>query len=138
MDDQLSEADEKIYDVVVEKYYERNIAPMLKRIEGTEFQTIDEMLDAYYDVYNRYDAAAIRSGVFLDFLIDKGNLRQISDEDTLGKFIEAVWPACGKAIASFQGGQTKALGFIIGAVLKESGGRGNPDVIQRLVRAKLQ
>ena len=43
-----------------------------------------------------------------------------------------------KSIADYKKGKTNALGFLVGQVMKESKGKANPQIINKLVREKLE
>jgi aspartyl-tRNA(Asn)/glutamyl-tRNA(Gln) amidotransferase subunit B len=51
--------------------------------------------------------------------------------------IDQVLEAQPTAVAEFQSGQTKALGFLIGQVMQASGGKANPKLLRELLDRKL-
>jgi aspartyl-tRNA(Asn)/glutamyl-tRNA(Gln) amidotransferase subunit B len=62
---------------------------------------------------------------------------QVSDPEALDRLVEGVLAAQPAAVADFQAGQGKALGFLIGQVMQASGGKANPKVIRELLARKL-
>ncbi len=65
------------------------------------------------------------------------NLLQLSDETELKTIVEKVIDDNPKAIADFSNGEAKALGFLVGQVMKESGGQANPSLVQNLIKQQL-
>ncbi|MDQ7068865.1 MAG: glutamine--tRNA ligase/YqeY domain fusion protein [Sulfurimonas sp.] len=68
---------------------------------------------------------------------DKG-LVQISDPAVIAPIIDDVIAKNPDNVAKFKAGNTKLLGFFVGQVLKATGGKGNPKVVNELVMQKLQ
>lgn len=69
----------------------------------------------------------------------KRNLLQVSDETAIVAIVEQVLadPASQKAVADIQSGNDKAIGFIVGQVMKSSQGKANPALAQKLIRERL-
>lgn len=67
------------------------------------------------------------------------NLLQENDEEALGKIINEVLaaPECAKAAEDVRNGEMKAIGFLVGQVMKKSKGKANPATVNELIKAKL-
>ncbi len=67
------------------------------------------------------------------------NLLQENDEDALGKIIDEVLaaPECAKAADDVRNGEMKAIGFLVGQVMKKSKGKANPATVNELIKNKL-
>lgn len=67
------------------------------------------------------------------------NLLQNSDSDAIGAIVDAVLaePASQKAISDIQAGNDKAIGYLVGQVMKQSKGQANPSLAQKLIRERL-
>ena len=67
------------------------------------------------------------------------NLLQENDEEALGKIIDEVLaaPECAKAAEDVRNGEMKAIGFLVGQVMKKSKGKANPATVNELIKAKL-
>ena len=67
------------------------------------------------------------------------NLLQETDEEALGKIIDEVLaaPECAKAAEDVRNGEMKAIGFLVGQVMKKSKGKANPATVNELIKAKL-
>jgi aspartyl-tRNA(Asn)/glutamyl-tRNA(Gln) amidotransferase subunit B len=46
-------------------------------------------------------------------------------------------PESAKAVADIKSGQMKAIGFLVGMVMKESKGKANPGMVSEIIRGKL-
>jgi aspartyl-tRNA(Asn)/glutamyl-tRNA(Gln) amidotransferase subunit B len=70
---------------------------------------------------------------------DRG-LAQVSDAGELEAVVEKVLadPANARAIQDYRGGRQNALGFLVGAVMKQTRGKANPGLVNQLLREQLQ
>lgn len=66
-------------------------------------------------------------------------LIQENDLDALEKIVDTVLakPETKKAQDDFRAGEEKAIGFLVGQVMKESHGKANPSAVQDILRKKL-
>jgi aspartyl-tRNA(Asn)/glutamyl-tRNA(Gln) amidotransferase subunit B len=65
------------------------------------------------------------------------NLIQESDEGALLKAIEQVVTENPKAAEDVKSGEMKAIGFLVGQVMKHTQGRANPGLVQQLIKQHL-
>ncbi|MEG4804063.1 Asp-tRNA(Asn)/Glu-tRNA(Gln) amidotransferase subunit GatB [Microcoleus sp. ARI1-B5] len=70
-------------------------------------------------------------------LVESKGLIQISDTGALDRAIDAVLAANPKELEQYRAGKTKLLGFFVGKVMKETGGRADPKLTNELLAAKL-
>jgi len=72
-------------------------------------------------------------------LAAKKNLIQMSDEGAIATIVEQVLadPASAASLADIKAGKDKAIGYLVGQVMKESHGKANPALAQRLIRERL-
>jgi aspartyl-tRNA(Asn)/glutamyl-tRNA(Gln) amidotransferase subunit B len=61
----------------------------------------------------------------------------VSDESALGPAIDAVIAANPQQVETYLGGKEGVLGFLVGQVMKETQGKADPKVVNRLLREKL-
>lgn len=83
----------------------------------------------------------------LNVLIQKGgnveeiaqalDVLQVSDTGALEAIIEQVLAANEKAATDVRNGEMKAIGFLVGQVMKESKGKANPGMVKDLIQQKL-
>ena len=67
---------------------------------------------------------------------DKG-LVQITDTKAIEAIVDAVLEANQKAVEDYKGGNKKAIGALVGQVMKQSKGKANPQVVNQLLAKKL-
>lgn len=67
---------------------------------------------------------------------EKG-LIQVSDEGEIIKIVDQVLNDNPKAAEDVKNGEMKAIGFLIGQVMKQSKGKANPTLAQKLIRKRL-
>ena len=72
-------------------------------------------------------------------LAEVRNLLQVSDEGAIAAIVDEVLadPASAKAVEDIRSGNDKAIGFLVGQIMKKSQGKANPALAQKLIREKL-
>ena len=73
-----------------------------------------------------------------DAIIDAKGLRQITDDDAISAIIEQVVADNPKQLEQYKGGKERVLGFFVGQVMKATGGKANPDAVNRLLKERLR
>lgn len=71
-------------------------------------------------------------------IVDRRGLRQISDEGALREIVRRAMAANPDAVQSYRQGKEKALGALVGAVMKETRGKANPQLVNRLLLEALR
>jgi len=71
-------------------------------------------------------------------IIEEEGLGQIADEASLEKIVRQVIKENPEAIQDFKNGKKKALGFLVGQIMKKTKGRANPGMVNRLLKGKLE
>ncbi|HEY0782170.1 MAG TPA: Asp-tRNA(Asn)/Glu-tRNA(Gln) amidotransferase GatCAB subunit B, partial [Thermoanaerobaculia bacterium] len=64
-------------------------------------------------------------------------LAQVSDRTQLASWIDQVIEEQAGPVAQYRAGKTQTLGFLVGQVMKRSGGRAEPQGVQQLLRQAL-
>ncbi|MDA0678932.1 MAG: Asp-tRNA(Asn)/Glu-tRNA(Gln) amidotransferase subunit GatB [Proteobacteria bacterium] len=72
-----------------------------------------------------------------DEIIAAKGLTQITDTSALESVVDAVIAANPEQVAEFRAGKGKLLGFFVGQVMKETGGKANPGQVNRIIKQKL-
>jgi aspartyl-tRNA(Asn)/glutamyl-tRNA(Gln) amidotransferase subunit B len=70
-------------------------------------------------------------------LVKEKGLVQISDEGALGEAVAAVIAANPEQVAAYRGGKAATLGWFVGQVMKATGGKAAPAVVNRLLKERL-
>lgn len=71
-------------------------------------------------------------------IVEEKGLKQISDEGELTRIIEQVLADNPKSVADYKAGKTKAMGFLVGQVMKATKGQANPQKVNEILREKLE
>jgi len=71
-------------------------------------------------------------------IIREEKLGQISDTDELGEIVQGVIARNSKAVTDFQKGKGKAMVFLVGQVMRETRGRANPELVNRILKDKMR
>jgi aspartyl-tRNA(Asn)/glutamyl-tRNA(Gln) amidotransferase subunit B len=71
-------------------------------------------------------------------IVAAGGLAQNSDETALAAIVGDVIAAHADAAAQFRAGKAATLGFLVGQVMKRSGGKANPKVVNALMKRALE
>jgi aspartyl-tRNA(Asn)/glutamyl-tRNA(Gln) amidotransferase subunit B len=78
-----------------------------------------------------------RSGKTPEAIVREKGLTQLSDEGTLGTLVDEVIANNPAQVAQFKEGKQQVLGFLVGQVMKASGGKANPGKVNELLKKKL-
>ncbi|WP_066637097.1 Asp-tRNA(Asn)/Glu-tRNA(Gln) amidotransferase subunit GatB [Desulfolucanica intricata] len=70
-------------------------------------------------------------------IVKEKGLVQISDEGAIAAIVEEVIAKNPKSVEDFRNGKDKAIGFLVGQVMKASKGKANPALVNKLLREKL-
>jgi aspartyl-tRNA(Asn)/glutamyl-tRNA(Gln) amidotransferase subunit B len=62
----------------------------------------------------------------------------VGDESELAPIIDGILEANPDEVATYRGGKEGVLGFFVGAVMRETNGKADPKVVNRLLREKLR
>ncbi len=73
----------------------------------------------------------------LEIVKEKG-LEVVSDAGELGQIVDKIISANSKSVEDYLGGKQKAIGFLMGQVMKETKGKANPPMVNKLLRDKLE
>ena len=89
------------------------------------------------DLINRLLVAKQQPGDILAYAKDQGLIQQ-SDVASLEKIVNQVIDANPKAVDDIASGQLKALGFLIGQIMQQTGNSANPSMIRKILSDKLK
>ncbi len=115
-----------------------NIEPI--KVDANNLIKLSELVSA-----NKLSSTAAKE-IFQEILKTNGdpetiatekNLIQESNEDELAKIVEKVLSENTAAAEDVKNGEMKAVGFLVGQVMKVSAGKANPAIAQKLIKEKL-
>jgi glutaminyl-tRNA synthetase len=82
-------------------------------------------------------AAMVNDGGRPAEVVNRLGLRQVSDEASIAPAVDEVVAANAAKAEEYRGGKTGLLGFFVGQVMRKTGGKANPELVNRLVRERL-
>ena len=78
-----------------------------------------------------------RTGQNPETIVKEKGLMQISDTSAILQAIDTVLAANAGPVAEYRSGKDKLMGFFVGQVMKQTGGKANPGVVNELLKQKL-
>jgi aspartyl-tRNA(Asn)/glutamyl-tRNA(Gln) amidotransferase subunit B len=78
------------------------------------------------------------TGQTADAIVRAEGLAQVSDEQALAGIVSGVLAAHTDAIAQYRAGKAASLGFLVGQVMKATGGQANPRLVNELLRREIE
>ena len=82
-------------------------------------------------------AEMVETGKGAEAIIKEKGLVQISDETQLLEIIDNILSANSGNVDKYKSGKTNIFGFFVGQVMKETKGQANPEIVNRLLKQKL-
>lgn len=70
-------------------------------------------------------------------IVEEKGLRQVTDTGAIEAIVDAVIAANPDNVAAYKGGKVGLMGWFVGQVMKQSGGKANPGVVNSLLKTKL-
>ena len=109
--------------------------------------TPDHLVDLTTLIQNNTISGKIAKQVFLDSyktgkmpsdLVKESGATQISDDSAIKAIIEAVLAKNTDVVEKYKSGQVSVRGFLVGQIMRESQGRANPGIVNKLLDELLQ
>ena len=79
----------------------------------------------------------VETGEMPGSIVERGGLRQVTDVGAIEAAVEAVLAANDAKLAEFRSGKDKLFGFFVGQVMKVMAGKGNPALVNEVLRGRL-
>jgi aspartyl-tRNA(Asn)/glutamyl-tRNA(Gln) amidotransferase subunit B len=118
-----------------------------EQVETTEVQHVDAQLIKLAQMVedNKLSSTAakqvlaevLKTGVDPETFAADKNLLQVSDEGEIIKIVDQVLTDNPKAAEDVKNGEMKAIGFLVGQVMKSSQGKANPALATELIKKQL-
>lgn len=70
-------------------------------------------------------------------IVEEKGLVQISDEGEIARVVESVIANNPESVEDYRNGKEKAVGFLVGQVMKETKGKANPQLVNKLIKERL-
>ena len=81
--------------------------------------------------------AMVESGKPAAVIVEEKGLRQVTDTGAIEKAIDEILSANADKVAEYRSGKDKLFGFFVGQVMKATGGKANPAMLNDLLKGKL-
>ena len=82
-------------------------------------------------------AEMFQTGKMADVIVKEKGLLQITDEGEIGRIIDQVIADNPGPVGDYRAGKTRAMGFLVGQVMKATKGKANPQLVNKILREKL-
>ena len=106
----------------------KKLAGLIKQIEnGTISGKIAK------DVFDEM----FESGAEAKPIIESKGLQQVSDTSSIEKLVDQVLSENQDEVAKYKSGKDRLFGFFVGQVMKASGGKMNPQLVNQILKSKL-
>ncbi|MFP4661832.1 MAG: Asp-tRNA(Asn)/Glu-tRNA(Gln) amidotransferase subunit GatB [Halanaerobiales bacterium] len=79
-----------------------------------------------------------KTGKDPETIVEEKGLKQISDEGQLEEIVLKVIADNSEAVEDIRNGKNQAIGYLVGQVMKETRGKANPGLVNKLLREKIQ
>ena len=70
-------------------------------------------------------------------LVKKLGLEQVSDEGAILKLVEETIAENPQSVIDYKNGKDKAIGFLVGQIMKKSRGKANPGMVTKMLKEKM-
>jgi len=121
----LNENNQKIADT---KISPENLAKMLKMID-------EDLISG--KIAKKVFEKMYESGQDPESIVEAEGLKQISDQDELENIVDKIIEDNPDAVEDIKNGKDRAIGFLVGQVMKETRGKANPGMVNQMLRDKL-
>ena len=81
--------------------------------------------------------AMLESGKPAAEIVEEKGLKQVTDTGAIEKAIDDILAANADKVADYRAGKDKLFGFFVGQVMKATGGKANPALLNELLKKKL-
>jgi aspartyl-tRNA(Asn)/glutamyl-tRNA(Gln) amidotransferase subunit B len=71
-------------------------------------------------------------------IVELKGMKQVSDTGAIEQIVDRVLAANAGQVEQYRGGKTGVIGFFVGAVMRETGGQANPQVVNEVLKRKLE
>ena len=80
----------------------------------------------------------LKSELEAEKFISKMGVEQVSDENQIQELINTVLQKNPKMVDDYKNGKDKLFGFFVGQIMKESRGKANPQIVNKILKDKLK
>ena len=66
-------------------------------------------------------------------IVEEEGLTQVTDEGAIKEVVEKIIEANPKSVEDYKAGKDKAIGFLVGQIMRETKGKANPQIVNKLL-----
>ena len=66
-------------------------------------------------------------------IVEDNGMTQMSDEGAIKEIVEKIVVANPKSVEDYKAGKDRAIGFLVGQVMKETHGKANPGIVNKFL-----
>lgn len=119
---------EELIDIDQQKVSSEMMAELIKLVDSGEISNNVAKTEIFEEMYKTGESPKV--------IVDKKGLKQVSDTGEIEKIAKQIIDANPDTVADIKAGKDRAVGFLIGQVMKEMKGQANPQVVSEIM-AKL-
>ena len=101
-----------------------NLAALIKLIDTNVISTA---------IAKKVFIKMFETGKMADQIVEEDGLKQVTDEGAIKEIVERVVANNAQSVSDYKAGKDKALGFLVGQIMKESRGKANPQIVNKLL-----
>ena len=79
----------------------------------------------------------VETGKMADQIVEEDGLKQVTDESAIREIVEKVVANNSQSVSDYKAGKDKALGFLVGQAMKETKGKANPQILNKMFLEEL-
>jgi len=110
------------------KFTPKNLADLIKLINGGKISN---------NIGKKVLRDMFETGKAPEVIVKEKGLIQISDEGELKDIVEKILSENEQSVIDYKNGKDRALGFIVGQVMKATRGKANPQMVNKMVKDML-
>ncbi|MGF7185553.1 aspartyl-tRNA(Asn)/glutamyl-tRNA(Gln) amidotransferase subunit B [Desulfitispora alkaliphila] len=110
------------------------------KIEATQLAQLVKLIDENTisgKIAKKVFAEMFETGKGPKTIVEEKGLVQITDEGAIAAIVDKVIEANPKSVEDYRSGKEKAIGFLVGQVMKETKGKANPGMVNKLIKDRL-
>jgi aspartyl-tRNA(Asn)/glutamyl-tRNA(Gln) amidotransferase subunit B len=77
------------------------------------------------------------SGQEPDKIVEDKGLKQVSDRGSIEPIIDEIIAANPESVEAYRAGKDKLFGFFVGQIMKKTGGKASPQMVNEILKEKL-
>ena len=106
------------------KVTEENLASLIKLIDTNVISSA---------IAKKVFIEMFETGKMANAIVEEKGLKQVTDEGAILEIVKKAIENNPQSVADYKAGKDKALGFLVGQIMKESRGKANPQIVNKLL-----